>query len=246
MFCLCIKFADLTTEILGNLIDACNPRSTTKKLGRLPKIARICQCFPTGDTQSFNLGENSESIRDSKFYPKTIINFLWRPKNIVKGYKFLKNVTRFCKNFWKFSSLMTFSSVLAHNDQISKKFSLEPKVSNSEPKHFDLKILDGRMYGARVTPLGFNHRDHSRFLRFQHIKIMQNRKFWLFRTVVELSIRIKDNVILANVLFIMSLLMITRLIITSQCRSVCCIKVSSLHFIQVTLFCDSSLVAGTN
>ena len=80
-------------------------------------------------TQNFTPNIPSSSCQKTKKYWKGLYNFL------LIG-------TRFCKNFWKLSSLITFSSAVTQNYQAFKVFYVDPKVPNSA-KQVDHKILDG-------------------------------------------------------------------------------------------------------
>ena len=76
------------------------------------------------------------------FTPNVLSSFCQKTNEYKKGYKFLIIGTRFFKNVWKLSSLITFSSVATQNYQAFKIFYVYPKVPNSARK-FDHKILDG-------------------------------------------------------------------------------------------------------
>ena len=83
-------------------------------------------------------------IRDSQFYPKSIVKCLLEdPKISEKAINSLENSTRFRKNFLKLSPLKTYLSVLTENNLILEIFSLNTKVSSSAKK-FDPKISAGR------------------------------------------------------------------------------------------------------
>ena len=83
-------------------------------------------------------------IRDSQFYPKSIVKFLLEdPKISERAINSLQNSTRFRKNFLKLSPLMTYLSVLTENNLTLEIFSLNTEVSRSAKK-FDSKISAGR------------------------------------------------------------------------------------------------------